>query len=96
MSKNAPNGCGPHWMSKKLKDKYFEEACKIHDEDYLDPSKNNRDREEADRVFYKEMLKKVEKEPNYFIRQLRRIQAEFYYRVVRVFGWTSHKDGLDI
>ena len=42
------------------------------------------------------MLTKASQEVNFFTRQKRKAQAWFYYHVVRVFGWTSHKDGLDI
>ena len=96
MSRGEPNGCGPWWVPRKLKDEYFVQECTIHDEDYLDPKKNGRNREQADKFFYQQMLAKASTEVSYWQRQKRKAQAWFYYHVVRVFGWTSHKDGLDI
>jgi len=95
-SRKQPNGCGPWWVPRKWKDEYFVQECRIHDEDYLDPSKNGRDRKQADKFFYKQMLAKVSLEKNYFKRQMRKAQAWAYYHIVRNFGWTSHKDGLDL
>ncbi len=92
MSREAPNGCGPWWVPRSWKDEYFVEECAQHDRDYM----QGVDRRKSDRDFYKAMRKKISQEPDRRVRRRQAGQALWYYWIVRVFGWTSHKDGLDI
>lgn len=84
---DKPNGCGPWWYPTKWKDRYFEDACKVHDEDYM----AGKDRKRSDEIFLNNMMQEAADGP-----WVRRLQAFVFYGIVRVFGWTSHKKGLDL
>lgn len=86
------NGCGPWWLPDHFKDDYFFDQCAIHDVDYFE----GLDRKKADKKFYMLMLSRIAVEPKWKVRIARRQQAWFYYHIVRVFGWMSHKKGLDL
>jgi hypothetical protein len=75
-----------------FKDDYFEEACAVHDVDYY----KGVDRKKADKKFYHLMLARIAEEKDWKKRYIRRRQAWWFYYIVRVFGWTSHKKGLDL
>lgn len=92
MSREAPNGCGPWWVPKNLKDGYFSEACTKHDIDYL----NGTDRTASDYKFYSNMLKIIAREPDRKTRFWRSLQAGAFFFIVRTLGWISHKKGLDV
>ena len=76
----SANGCGPWWYPNKWKDRYFEDACNVHDKDYAD----GMERKLADRRFKDAMLKRSGKHP------IRRTQARVFYWLVRLFGWHTH------
>ena len=80
------NGCGPWWVPYEFKDEYFENECNIHDADYT----NGVPRGIADKEFYRNMIKRIKKEPNRRIRYKRRLQALLFYYLVRRFGWLSY------
>ena len=86
-----PNGCGPWWLPDNFKGDYFKDACDIHDKDYEDGI----DREKSDKRFYFLMLERIKQEKDWKVRYARKAQARFFYYVVRVFGWTSHKKGIN-
>lgn len=94
MNRSAPNGCGPWWVSKKLKDTYFYEACTLHDIDYIDGN----DRKKSDVEFYGRMKQIIRRDSKigFIEKKARFSQAWFYYHIVRKLGWISHKKGLDI
>jgi hypothetical protein len=81
------NGCGPWWVPRELKNRYYESQCNIHDKDYAEGV----DRSEADKKFYHSMLKRANGEKKPFVRLGRTLQAILFFHIVRRFGWTSHK-----
>lgn len=90
----TPNGCGPHYIPDWARDDYFIDACNKHDLDYL----AGIDQKYADLAFYNAMKQRIrdDKSLNFWQRRYRYAQAKFFYYIVRTFGFTSHKDGLDI
>jgi len=88
------NGCGPKKIGGFVPDRLWGisiiEACNIHDYMYY-MGENLRDKEKADRIFLKNMLKII-KSVNYpwwkmWLFHCRRKEAWIYYKSVRDFGY---------
>lgn len=85
------NGCGPSgWKSKYIPGHILwinvTEACNIHDFMYA-VGKTEGDREEADRVFFNNMMRIIESvDQVWILRRWRRRIALEYYQQVRDFG----------
>ena len=87
------NGCGSKglggWLvPDTLWGLSIEEECNIHDWMYSE-GKTIADKEEADRVFLNNMIRRIEREKGAIskaLRPLRKIRAKEYYEAVRIFG----------
>ncbi len=82
------NGCGPHWLPawlvKLLFGWFFEASCRRHDFAYSRGG-DEADRREADRGFFKAMLRDV-KRLHWSLRLPALIEAGVFYLLVWVFG----------
>ena len=78
---DIPNGCGPWWQPYNWHDGFFCKECTLHDKDY---DNKKLSRYQADIVFLSRMLSRA-KGNTY-----RLMQAQVFYWVARVFGWTSY------
>ena len=89
-----PNGCGPHYLPDWARDDYFLMECNQHDIEYY----MGVPQDISDKKFYEAMKERIrrDKSLNFWQRKYRYAQARFFYYVVRTFGFTSHKDGLDL
>ena len=75
--------CGPYYMPhflKRFTSGSFNEACRMHDEDY----DNKIGQKKADKKFLKEMKKKAGWNP------ILQLKAHGMYRLVRMFGKHSY------
>lgn len=88
------NGCGPWWMPQSLCFDYFQDQCNVHDKDYWN---NKLSRKKADKKFLRTMLYRVNKDEHltWIQKKARRAQARFFYCTVRIFGFSSHRKGLE-
>ena len=81
------NGCGPWWVPREWKDRYFQDECNLHDSRYF----NKEDKDKADKEFYVKMLEKIKLEKNSKERRLRGFQARVFYYAVRNLGWIVYR-----
>jgi len=74
-------GCGISPIATGKKDPFFE-ACRWHDQTYLDKSyaQNNLSREIIDKLFLAQML--IIAGDNFWLK----LKARLYYRLARIFG----------
>lgn len=84
------NGCGPEGLiGAVIPDTIYglsiTPACNIHDWMYMHGA-TIADKEEADRVFFNNMLRIIDSRPGRIMQWLRSRRSMLYYRAVRDFG----------
>ena len=75
--------CGYFWISTGPNDPMIP-CCEKHDQDYVIKKKT---RKEVDKDFRACMLNKANKESSITKQYILRMQAHFYYGIVRTLGW---------
>lgn len=80
--------CGPgKFGDKVVPDLWFEEACRVHDRDYADPTAGPK--EVCDWRFLQNMLEAAAKVRTWAGRRLARRFAKLYYRMVSEYGGSA-------
>lgn len=89
----VPNGCGPSWMPRIIKDLlfnwFFEASCDRHDEGYSEGG-DEVGRFECDWKFFLAMRRDYLRHQG-IKRFLMSTQALLFFITVRAFGWTRFK-----
>lgn len=92
----ASTGCGTGWNDKLVPDNLIgldiSECCKIHDYMYT-VGRTSKDRNKADRLFYKNMKAIVMNDSDLILRATRLAMAWAYYIAVVEFGKSSFWEG---
>jgi hypothetical protein len=90
------NGCGAGWNAKLVPDTIYlmgiTDVCCIHDDRY-EHGKTIEDKDEGDREFLNNILRKIEAQKWYYPKSLARRRALKYYEAVVNFGGPAFWDG---
>lgn len=91
--KESCNGCGSGWSAKLIPDNILfmniRPICCIHDDRY-EHGTTIEEKEEYDREFRNNLLRKIDSMPWYFPESLAKPIANFYYRKVRDYGGPAY------